>query len=232
MNFWPSLELLRERFDSPRIATDTLKKWVDIEIGIHRDIKKDPNAIFHALGEFARRGKESPVLTELTDQELTRLGRDGLERLLRHVFDYKRRVGYAGVRNPGEIAKLLEERGSFRKPPKQGPVVYLKPLKPMVYFVHRDMMQARVGVFGSDGVLAPARILDGAFWGNYMGGGMSAVIFQEIRESRALAYSAGGGYALGSYRGDENNAHGALGCQADKTLEAAELLRSLISHPR
>ncbi len=57
---------------------------------------------------------------------------------------------------------------------------------------------------------------------------MSAVIFQEIREARSLAYSAWGGYAPGSHAGDENRVIGRLGTQADKTIEATGLLTGLL----
>jgi predicted Zn-dependent peptidase len=61
-----------------------------------------------------------------------------------------------------------------------------------------------------------------------MGGGMSSVIFQEIREARALAYSAWGGFSAGHWAGDENTIEGGLDTQADKTAEGAAVLRDLL----
>jgi hypothetical protein len=46
-----------------------------------------------------------------------------------------------------------------------------------------------------------------------------------------LAYSAWGGYAAGGYPGDENRLLGSLGCQADKTVEAVELMLKLLREP-
>jgi predicted Zn-dependent peptidase len=60
-----------------------------------------------------------------------------------------------------------------------------------------------------------------------MGGDMSAVIFQEVRESRALAYSASGGHTNVAEKGDDTLLWGRLGCQADKTPEAVKLMTSL-----
>ncbi|TPW19147.1 MAG: peptidase M16 domain-containing protein, partial [Elusimicrobia bacterium] len=69
------------------------------------------------------------------------------------------------------------------------------------------------------------------YYNTYMNGSMSGVIFQEIREARALAYSAGGGYDGGDRKDDENALWGSLGCQADKTVEAAGLLAKLLREP-
>jgi predicted Zn-dependent peptidase len=62
---------------------------------------------------------------------------------------------------------------------------------------------------------------------DYFGGGMAGVVFQELRESRALAYSVGAVYATGSRKGDENIMSGAIGCQADKTPEALDAFLEL-----
>jgi hypothetical protein len=137
-----------------------------------------------------------------------------------------------GNREPSELAKLLEEPGRrYRAAPAHTPIRYQKPARPAVYFTHRDMVQSQVGVFAADGALDPERVVDYSFFGSYLGGGMNSVIFQEVREARSLAYSAWGGYDYGGHRGDDNLVYGELGCQADKTVEAAALLRDLIKSP-
>jgi predicted Zn-dependent peptidase len=92
-------------------------------------------------------------------------------------------------------------------------------------------VQSQVGVFAADGVLDPERVVDDSFFGNYLGGGMNSVIFQEVREARSLAYSAWGGYDYAGHKGDDNMVYGGLGCQADKTVEATTLLRDLVVSP-
>ncbi|MBI5631362.1 MAG: insulinase family protein [Elusimicrobia bacterium] len=226
-NLWPSLELMRERFETPNIAPDILKKAVEVALGAHQDNKKNPGSVYQALAEYAMRGRKSAVLNELTDRELKALASASLEKIIKDFPSYKRRVGYVGNRPPREVAKLLDSRTSWRDTPKPEPLLLQKPRKTTVYFTHRDMVQSRVGLFAADETYDKSHAVDYAFFGEYMGGGMSSVIFQEIREARALAYAAGGGYARGELLGDENYAYGRLGCQADKTPEAARLLAEL-----
>ncbi len=228
-NLWESLKLLRERFDSPNVAPDTLQKMIEVQIGAHQDNKKEPGYIHHALEEYAQRGKESSVLAELSDPELRSLREDKLKAILKRVYDYGHRTAYVGNRPPEELAKLLESgKARYQPTPSRKPLRYLRPAGHRVLFTHRDMLQAQVGISAADEVYDPEKSVEYQFYSNYMGGGMSAVIFQEIREARSLAYAAGGGYAPGGHKGDENRLYGRLGCQADKTIEATKLLRGLL----
>jgi predicted Zn-dependent peptidase len=64
---------------------------------------------------------------------------------------------------------------------------------------------------------------------------MAGVVFQELREARALAYSVGAVYGTGSRKNEENIMRAAIGCQADKTPEALgaflELLEKMPASP-
>jgi predicted Zn-dependent peptidase len=226
-NFWPSLELLAERFDWPNVSSGTLDRMIDVEIGARADEKLDPGAVGDALGELAQRGRESEVLTRPTNDELKKLDENRLKALIRDWPAWQRRVTYAGPRSASEVAKLLEHGRSFKPAPAREPLRYLKPSKPRLLFTHRAMAQAQLGFFAADEVYNPENSVDYQFYSQYMGGGMSSVIFQEVREARALAYSAGGGHSTAANKGDETQAWAYAGCQADKTPEAVELMLKL-----
>lgn len=229
-NLWASLELMSKRFQEPRNAPDDLAKMVQVAIGAHQDNKKNPGYVHYALGQYASRGKQSPVLAELSDKELLALKTADLTRVMRGFTAYNARVAYVGSRPPGEVARLIDTgRRQFRKSPARKPLKYLKPAKDKVYFAHRDMVQAQVGLSTVDGIYDPERSVDYNFFNEYLSG-MSGVIFQEVREARSLAYSAHGGYDSGDHKGDENRAFGRLGCQADKTAEASALTRDLLKN--
>lgn len=226
----PALKLVLARFEAPSVSTDTLKKMIAVKIGAHQDDKKDPARVAYALGEFARRGRESSVLNELSDRELRALTTEKLTGLIRGTFLYKRRTAYVGNRSPDELAKLLETGAGLKDPPAHIPLRFLKPARTTVYFTRRDMVQAQVGLFAADEVLDPEHAADYDYLSAYLDGGNS-LIMQEIREARSLAYSAGGQYAGAAYKSDENQLWGKLACQADKTVEATALLARLLRSP-
>lgn len=226
-NFWPSLQLIAERFDWPNISSGTLANQIEVTLGDREDEKKDPGAIRNALAETAQRGRESPVLARLSNAELKRLDERQLKSVIQDFPLWARRVGYVGPRSPSEIAKLLDAARAFKPTPRRTPLRYLKPAKNRILFTHRDMVQSQVGLFAADEVYDPEDYVDYQFYSQYMGGGMSSVIFQEVREARSLAYAASGGHTTSEDKGDETRLWGALGCQADKTPEAVELMGRL-----
>ena len=63
---------------------------------------------------------------------------------------------------------------------------------------------------------------------DYFYGGMAGIVFQEIREARALAYSVGALYFNGRDKADYNYMVGGMGTQADKTPEAVAAFVGLL----
>ena len=77
----------------------------------------------------------------------------------------------------------------------------------------------------NDNLIAPARLFN-----EYFGSGLSSIVFQEIRESKALAYSA---YSYFTTPNDLEKSHyirAYLGTQVDKLAEATEALLELMNN--
>ena len=63
----------------------------------------------------------------------------------------------------------------------------------------------------------------------YFGGGMNTVVFQEMREARALAYSAGAVMSRPSYKDDTYSFYARIGSQNDKLKAAVEAFDQIIN---
>ena len=104
------------------------------------------------------------------------------------------------------------------------------PTQNEIRFVHKEAAQAQIFIeFGDvpyDTALRPAADL----YNNYFSGGLSGIVMQELRETRALAYTARSRYQLGARAGDQNLMWGYIGCQADKTPEAITAFIDLIDN--
>lgn len=230
-NFLESLQLATLRLQEPNLETDTLPKMVEVMLGARKDEKVTPNAIHAALGNFVTRGQDSPHLQRMSNDELKAMTAEELRALLKTMFAYERRVSYIGQKDAKEITSYLADcKAQFSPVRKRPPFKYIKTEQPKIYFVHRDMVQSQVGVFTADEIVNSKNWAAYILYSDYIGGGMSSVIWQEIREARALAYASGGGYGSGSLKGDENFLWGYLGTQADKTVEATALLVKLLQN--
>ena len=133
------------------------------------------------------------------------------------------------------MAALLtkaQTRRRFRIAPKSAAVKLIQPPRPRVVFVHREgMKQAIIGAYAADGGYDGKARLDYNLYNAAMGGGMGGIYFQEIRESRALAYTAAGGYRISNRLGDDNRVMSYSETQADKAVSTAQLMEELMARP-
>jgi len=103
--------------------------------------------------------------------------------------------------------------------------------RPTLFFVDKPMAQAMIEVLLPSGALhtteEPLAIALQYLMGNDSGG----VVFQELRESRGLAYSAYASFELPRRPGDEASLYAHVGTQAEKTASALGLLLELLRNP-
>ena len=99
-----------------------------------------------------------------------------------------------------------------------------------IFVVDRETAQAQVRIEFPDGVYDESLSVPSSIYNNYFGTSMSSVVFQELREARALAYSASARYAEGGRVNDQNLMLGAIGSQTDKTVEALAAFIDLIDN--
>ena len=64
----------------------------------------------------------------------------------------------------------------------------------------------------------------------YFGGGLSSIVFQEIRESKSLAYSARSNYSNASKKGNYNYVTASIGTQANKLPQAVDAMSELMNN--
>jgi len=100
----------------------------------------------------------------------------------------------------------------------------------VVYFTNFDMVQAEINWrSGGKQFDLDAKPSIQAF-NEYFGGGMSSVVFQEIRESRALAYSTFAFYSQASDKDNYDVLLAYVGTQADKFNDAVSAMNELLNN--
>ena len=92
-----------------------------------------------------------------------------------------------------------------------------------------DMVQAEVRWVRNTNNYNAAEEPTIAVFNNYFGGGMSALVFQTIRESKALAYSTFAYYVTPDKKEDSYFSLAYVGCQADKFNEAIGAMNELLN---
>lgn len=225
-----SADLNAERFDA-RIQN---------ALASRQDEKKDSRTLRNALRNWVRYGNESLYLTRPSAEELAELSVDAYAPMSQALKQQNFKIYYSGPRAQAKVHELLHK---YHQPqqiqlpllnPRQRPPLELvehneAPIK--IYFLHNPSAQTSIDLVQAGPQVNPEEKVLVDFYNQYMDGGMGAVMFQEVREARALAYSTFSYYAQGGRLGDEDQMLAYIGTQGDKTVEALTLLIELIRNP-
>ncbi|MCB0571308.1 MAG: insulinase family protein [Phaeodactylibacter sp.] len=196
--------------------------------------KKDRrNILRSAMAEYARFGPVSPFTYRLSEAELRALQAEELAGLARSLSAYEHTAYYYGPRGEAEVRGLLQRYhrtpDALQAPPAAHRFSQLPTPSNEVLFVDFPLVQSDVLMISRG---TPSFSLEEHYmreWYNeYFGYGLSSIVFQEIRESKALAYST---YALYTSPGRQEEAHyleGYVGTQPDKLKDAIPALSGII----
>lgn len=81
----------------------------------------------------------------------------------------------------------------------------------------------------SNSTWSPDNAAMNALFNEYYGGGMNAIVFQELRESRGLAYSASARYVEPSRRNDKEYFYTYIITQSDKMMDCVNEFNHLLN---
>ena len=229
-NFAASWALLMEVLQEPAADTETLEELKKIILVRREDAKKDFSTITRAVGQFNRYGAEAPFLKALPNDAIEKLSTAELHDLIKNLLHYRHVVTYTGSLPPGKVREIVRQHsvaGPLQEPPPYKFLQVAAPAESRVYFFNKEQAQAQVRIEFADGQVNEANMPPVQLFNDYFGGGMAGIVFQELREARALAYSVGAVYGNGGRKGEQNIMTGSIGCQADKTPEALEAFLDL-----
>ncbi len=232
-----SLALLRHIIDHARADK---KSFQEIKTGITLEkqtfFKGGTSNLMSALQQRVFFGEESPLLTQMTVKELDKLGMEGLMRTFSGLMDCDYTIFYSGSLPKEAVTDALRSRLDLSRPgnkPARKDIRLRHYDEPTVFFYNLPgSRQAQIMTYQTSG--APASGKEQAMaelLGEYIGGGMFSLMFQEVREFRAMAYSASGAVSLPDpiQRGESALLYTSLGTQADKSLAAMQLVDSLLN---
>lgn len=231
-----AVTLLQEWLSEPKADHRQLKRLAKTARLNRYTLLKNNSETANAVIAYAARKDDSPYLTRLSAKGISRLRDDSLLQLFNEVQTYQTDIAYCG-RQPSEaIAPLLRQRLPISRTTRRWHQAsrQLKAYDHRVIYLY-DNPSARQTIVGVYQPIPPQRDMSSrarlTLWGNYFGGGMQAVLFQEVREFRALAYSAHGSTLQPDLRtqgAERCGFYAKIGTQSDKSMQTLILLDSLL----
>lgn len=208
------------------LVSDILKKREDAKLN-------KGEILWGALTSYGKYGKTSAYTNILSAVELKNLKSNELISIIKNVTSYQHRVLYYGNNSMEELTAMLNKlhiTPSVIKPTPM-PVKYQETeANTNVYAVEYDMKQAEVIFISKDEKYEKKNVPTIRLFNEYFGGGMSSIVFQEMRESKALAYSVFSSYSIAEKKMDHNYVFSYIGTQADKLPEAMKGMMELVNN--
>ena len=232
--FENSIDLMMDVIQTPATDAQTLETLKGILIKSRADRKNSPPAIAQALYLYNRYGEESPLLEAMTDQEIQETTLDELISLPSELLEYKQIIAYTGSKPLEEVISVLRQHYVLNENLKDTPDFRFRTAREIteteVLVVDQKTAQAQVRIEFPDGEFSEQDSAIASAYTTYFGNGMSSIVFQELREARALAYSAYAAYSQGGREKAQNLMIGSIGTQTDKTVDALTAFLDLMEN--
>lgn len=196
--------------------------------------KKNQRSCNSALQTYVLYGPEYVKSTTMTNEEVASIESEKLLANASNLLAKQHRILYYGPMTETELKTMLAEHHNV--------AAELEPLtlkfagkkvvnEPKVFIAPYDSRQFNYIQYSNRG---EALDLDENpqidVFNEYFGGGMNAIVFQEMREARGLAYSASAYLSSPSFADDNYSFYARIGSQNDKLQIAIEAFDDIINN--
>jgi predicted Zn-dependent peptidase len=228
-NFDQSLALLEQLVRNCKPDESALTSLKNRIAKARANNKLNKGAIANALRSYATYGSENPFNFTLTDAELNAITAESLVQQLHTLFDYQHTILYYGPNTLLTVSASLKKIHPGASVPLSipAPKVFKKTeqQKNQVLFANYDMVQAEIywvrNLNKYNITEEPVMNSFNGFFGN--------IVFQTIRESKALAYSTYAFMQAPTKKEDQFSAEAYVGTQADKLNESIVSMNELLN---
>ena len=233
-NFERAMELLEARLADAQTDADIYANLVADILKNRSDAKLDQYANFSALQQYAVYGPQSPYTHILSQSQLKSMNPVELVNKTKNLKNTEHTILYYGPLTESQIVEVINSKHVVGE--------HLQPVPEPVVFKELETPQNRVLMAQYDakqifmGMLHKGKIFDKSIepirtmFNTYFGGGMNAIVFQEMREARGLAYSAGANYAVPAKPDRPYLLSTMIATQNDKMMDAINAFLEILNN--
>ncbi|WP_292010292.1 M16 family metallopeptidase [Chryseobacterium sp.] len=192
-------------------------------------VKKDKNRIMTALSNYTKLGSYSRFTDVISKEQLETSNVEVFTERMKKLFKFPYQIFFYGKNFDHfkeYIGNYIEASSEAIPEPRQFP----EPVtEGNVYFSNYDMVQMEMSRIGKGHLVNTGNFGKINVFNEYFGRGLSSIVFQEIRESKSLAYSAYVSYAPNGELGHPDYVTTYIGTQPDKLQIAVDTLEELMN---
>lgn len=234
-NFQEALELFEHLLANCKPEEAALKNMIEDEIKSRENNKLEISYISgSAMNAYGKYEGKNPFNDVLSSEQLQALKGSDLTDVLHKLTGYAHNILYYGPLPVSEASSIIAKHHTDGQAPLPPPPARSYKFRTVtdntVYFTQYDqMVKAQINwtrnvMTFNAGVFPKVRLFN-----QYFGGDMSSIVFQEIRESKALAYSSYSVFSAPGRKEDPYSLYAYIGTQADKILQAIPAMNQLLT---
>ena len=233
-NMPKAVALLEKLLADAQVNAEAYHNLVSNELKSRQDAKLSQSENFMRVRAYAQYGPKNPYTHILSEKELKGMNPQELVDRIHGLTSYKHRVLYYGPASQEELIALLEAEHKVPDTLKELPVAeefrYQETSETRIYVAPYVAQQVYVSQISNrndafDAALVPQVNL----YNEYFNGNMGSIVFQEMRESRGLAYGAGAGFYAPPYRKYPFTYSAYISTQTDKLMDAVRAFDEIIN---
>ncbi|KMQ69456.1 peptidase M16 [Chryseobacterium sp. FH2] len=227
-NIEKGIELLQHWLSDVLPNQEIYSQFVETILENREAAKKDKNRIMTALSTYAKLENYSRFKDVISKEELQNSKVEEFTDRMKKLFKFSYQVFFYGKNFDAfknYIRKYIEPESLEIPEPK----LYSQPeTGGKVYFINYDMVQMEMTKVGKGHNVNTENFGKINVFNEYFGRGLSSIVFQEIRESKSLAYSAYVSYAANAELGQPDYVTTYIGTQPDKLQVAVDTMNDLM----
>ncbi len=232
-NLPKGLELLEHLWNNAVPDQEAYDKYVESIVKDRVDGKSQKgNILWNGLMNYGKYGDNSRLRNIFQAKELKEMDPAQLVDIVKGMKNFEQRIFYYGKDIDAAVTalntshKVSEELKTYPEA-----MAYLeKETGGNVYFVDFDMVQSEMLFLAKGDPFKAENMAASTLFNTYFGSGLSSIVFQEIRESKSLAYSAFSSYSNASKKEDNNYVMAYMGTQANKMPQAVDAMMELMTN--
>jgi len=232
-NFNKAVSLFESLIANCKPDEEALASLKDRFLKARANNKLNKSEIAKGLINYAQYGKNNPFNTVISNDDLSNLKSADLVNELHNLLNYKHTIIYYGPLPVKQFVSIIQKEHhlpvQFLAYPPKETFTFVSQEKNKVLFAKYDMVQSEIYWIRNLDPYNFSQETTIDVFNNYFGGGMGGVVFQSIRESKALAYSTGALYRIPVKKENPFSVIAYVGCQADKMDDAIIGMNELLN---
>ena len=232
-NMPKALWLVEHLLANAKVDKEAYMELVELVKKSRKDNRSNQNANFGALAAYGIYGPYNKVRNVMSNAELDKTNPQTLLNLLKGLRNYKHEVLYCGQSTPETLVKTIDEGHVISKTlanvPQGKRYTELQTKENEVWMAPYEAKNIYMMLYNNSGKGWNVEQQPMVYLFNeYFGTGMNGIVFQELRETRGLAYNASARYTTPSRVGGTESLQANIISQNDKMMDCVKAFNNII----